>query len=93
MPFGLINVGETFQRAMDIAFRGPIGDCAVVYLDDVTIFSKDKKDHITHLRRVFNMCRRKYYLTHGSTPHYLEPKKKRLDSIHLNIKAFKGHYA
>jgi hypothetical protein len=43
MPFGLINAGETFQRAMEIAFRGLIGDCVVVYLDDVTVFSKDKK--------------------------------------------------
>jgi hypothetical protein len=43
MPFGLINIGETFQRAMDIAFKGMIGDCVVVYLDDVTIFSKDRK--------------------------------------------------
>jgi hypothetical protein len=58
MSFGLINVGETFQREMDIAFRGLLGECVVVYLDDVTIFSRDKKNHITHLRRVFNRCRR-----------------------------------
>jgi hypothetical protein len=30
----------------------------VVYLDDVTIFSRDRKDHIAHLRKVFNRCRR-----------------------------------
>jgi hypothetical protein len=27
MPFGLINVGETFQRAMDVAFQGLINKC------------------------------------------------------------------
>ena len=42
MPFGLINDGATFQRAMDIAFHGLIGWSIVVYLDDVTIFSKEK---------------------------------------------------
>ena len=40
MPFGLINAGATFQRAMDIAFRGLIHNYVVVYLDDVTIYSK-----------------------------------------------------
>ena len=53
MPFGLINVGATFQRAMDIAFCGLIGCSVVVYLDDVTIFSKKKEEHAFHLKHIF----------------------------------------
>jgi hypothetical protein len=49
MPFGLINAGATFQREMDIAFRGLINHSVVVYLDDVTIYSKNKDDHLAHL--------------------------------------------
>ena len=30
MPFGLINVGATFQRDMEITFQGLIGHCVVV---------------------------------------------------------------
>ena len=40
MPFGLINVGATFQWAMDIAFRGLINKSIVVYLNDITLYSK-----------------------------------------------------
>ena len=58
MPFGLINVGATFQRAMDIAFRGLINHSVVVYLDDVTVYSKHRPDHINHLRKVFERCRK-----------------------------------
>jgi hypothetical protein len=52
IPFGLINVGATFQREMDIAFRGLINQSVVVYLDDVTVFSKNKTDHLAHLRAI-----------------------------------------
>ena len=50
MPFGLINAGATFQRAMDISFCGVIGHTLVVYLDDVTIFSKKREEHAFHLK-------------------------------------------
>ena len=40
MTFGLINVGGTFQREMDIAFRGLINKYVVFYLNDITIYSK-----------------------------------------------------
>ena len=38
MPFRLINAGATFQRAMDIAFRGLLNRFVVVYLDDNCLF-------------------------------------------------------
>jgi hypothetical protein len=49
MPFGLINARETFQRAMNVSFRGLINKCVVVYLDDVTMYSKNREEHIQHL--------------------------------------------
>ena len=57
----------TFQRAMDITFHGPINQSVVVYLDDVTVFSKNKKDYLSHLRSVLERCR-KYDIS-------LNPKK------------------
>lgn len=53
MPFGLSNTGSTFQRAMDIAFEGIMKKFVPVYLDDITIFSKDSNDHFVHLRKIF----------------------------------------
>jgi hypothetical protein len=57
MPFGLSNAGATFQRAMDYAFRGLIGKLIEIYQDDLTVFSKDGKTHICHLRQVLDRCR------------------------------------
>ena len=39
MPFGLMNAGATFQKAMDIAFVGEKEKFVVIYLDDITVFS------------------------------------------------------
>ena len=52
---------------MDIAFHGLIGHSVVVYLDDVTIFSKKREDHMFHLKQIFDCCR-KYGIS-------LNPKK------------------
>jgi hypothetical protein len=56
MPFGLFNVGATFQRSMDVSFQGLINKCVVVYLDDVTVYSKDRSNHISHLTHFFERC-------------------------------------
>ena len=58
MPFGLMNVGATFQRAMDIVFVGEKDEFFFIYLDDITIFSSSHQDHLQHLRKVFLKCKK-----------------------------------
>ncbi|XP_059075423.1 uncharacterized protein LOC131875342 [Cryptomeria japonica] len=53
MPFGLTNAGETFQRAMDVAFSDLIDIIMVVYQDDLTTFSKKAEENCLHLKKVF----------------------------------------
>ena len=67
MPFGLMNAGATFQRAMDIAFSEELGYFIIIYLDDVTVFSKTNEEHLEYLRKVVKKCR-KFGI-------YLNPKK------------------
>ena len=41
---------------MDIAFIGEKDQFVVIYLDDITVFSRFDKEHCYHLRRVFSKC-------------------------------------
>ena len=43
---------------MDIAFAKEIHDFLVVYLDDLTPFSKSDQEHLKHLRQIFMTCRK-----------------------------------
>ena len=54
MPFGLMNAGATFQRAMDIEFVGEREKFVVIYLDDITVFSDSDESHLKHLKQIFS---------------------------------------
>jgi hypothetical protein len=45
MPFGLMNAGETFQRAMGITFIREKETFVVIYLDEITVFLRLDKEH------------------------------------------------
>jgi hypothetical protein len=53
IPFGPMNEGATFQQSMDIAFIEEKDKFVVIYLDDITVFSRYDKENCCHLRRVF----------------------------------------
>ncbi|CAI7850895.1 unnamed protein product [Closterium sp. NIES-54] len=63
MPFGLTNAPATFEAEMNHILRPLVDECVVVYLDDILIYSRDMKQHIEHLRRIFEILRRgKFYV-------------------------------
>ena len=43
---------------MDIAFIGEKDKFVVIYLDDITVFSKTDFEHLRHLKEVFLKCRK-----------------------------------
>jgi hypothetical protein len=55
MPFGLKNVGATFQQAMSFAFHD-LKHIVEAYLDDLASQSRKRVDHPTHLRLIFERC-------------------------------------
>ena len=58
MPFGLKNVGATYQRLMTKNFRLLVGRIVEVYIDDIMVKSKTREDHARHLQEVFHLLRR-----------------------------------
>uniref|UniRef100_A0A1B6DY26 Reverse transcriptase domain-containing protein n=1 Tax=Clastoptera arizonana TaxID=38151 RepID=A0A1B6DY26_9HEMI len=54
MPFGLCNAPATFQRLMDSILFGIKGEEALVYLDDIIVFSNSMEQHAERLGKVLN---------------------------------------
>ncbi|GJP37738.1 hypothetical protein CLOM_g22159 [Closterium sp. NIES-68] len=46
---------------MNHILRPLLDECVVVYLDDILIYSRDMKQHVEHLRRVFEILRRERF--------------------------------
>jgi len=58
MPFGLKNVGATYQRLVNQMFRPQIGRNVEVYVDDMLVKSLDEKKHLDDLKETFDTLRR-----------------------------------
>jgi hypothetical protein len=54
LPMGLCNAGATFQRLMQMVFRGLDWRVLLIYLDDLIVHSKTFDEHLVRLREVFH---------------------------------------
>ena len=54
LPFGLMNAPMTFQSLMTKVLRNLNWKVALVYIDDILVFSQNLDDHLNHLKLVFS---------------------------------------
>lgn len=53
MPFGLKNVGATYQRLVNKMFANHLSKSMEVYIDDILVKLANQNDHMTHLKDFF----------------------------------------
>ncbi|GJZ93113.1 reverse transcriptase domain-containing protein [Tanacetum coccineum] len=58
MPFGLRNVGATYQRLVDKTFHGQIGQNLEVYVDDLVIKSRTEDKVVRDIDETFKTLRK-----------------------------------
>ena len=57
IPFGLKNVGATYQRLVTKIFRPLMSKAMEVYIDNMLVKSKEHPDHTKHLQETFELLR------------------------------------
>ena len=80
MPYGLCNAPATFQRLMQNCLGGLNLTYALVYLDDMIMYSKMEEDHLRRLQAVFERLHE----------HGLKLKPSKCSFLHKQI-TFLGH--
>ena len=81
MPFGLCNAPSVFQRTMQETLGPLLGKCAMVYLDDVIIYSPDAATHQTDVRNVLSARASKGFTLKASKCTFSEPRLKLLGYV------------
>jgi predicted aspartyl protease len=81
LPFGLTNAPATFQSTMNTILGPVLGKFALVYLDDILIFSNNAADHEIHLRAVLDILRTHKFYVKESKCDFNKPEVKYLGHI------------
>ena len=59
MSFGLTNAPAAFMSLMNVIFKPYLDLFVIVFIDDILVYSKSRKENEEHLRIVLEMLREK----------------------------------
>nr|GEV63160.1 hypothetical protein [Tanacetum cinerariifolium] len=66
IPFGLTNAPAVFMDLMNCVFHEYLDKFAIVFIDDILVYSKTREEHEDHLRIVLEILRQKKLYTNFS---------------------------
>jgi hypothetical protein len=55
MPYGVTGGPATFQTMMNVLLEPLLQKCAVVFIDDILIYSKTWQEHLQHIKEVLTL--------------------------------------
>ena len=71
MPFGLCKAPGTFEQLMETVLRKMQWEQAMLYLDDIIIFSATLEEHMQLLEEVFEKLKKANVMLKPSKCHFL----------------------
>ncbi|GJR94756.1 putative reverse transcriptase domain-containing protein [Tanacetum coccineum] len=74
MPFGLMNAPAIFMDLMNRMCKPYLDKVVIVFIDDILIYSKDKKEHKEHLRLILELLKKEELFAKFSKCEFWIPK-------------------
>lgn len=81
MSFGLTGAPATFQGVMNKTLASVLRKCALVFFDDILVYSPDLQSHLTHLKQVLQLLRQDHWQVKMSKCSFAQPQVSYLGHI------------
>nr|GEY85526.1 putative reverse transcriptase domain-containing protein [Tanacetum cinerariifolium] len=74
MPFGLTNAPAVFMDLMNRVCKPYLDKFVIIFIDDILIYSKDKKEHEEHLKTILELLKKEELYAKFSKCEFWIPK-------------------
>nr|GEV49247.1 putative reverse transcriptase domain-containing protein [Tanacetum cinerariifolium] len=97
MPFGLTNAPTVFMDLMNRVCKPYLDKFVIVFINDILIYSKSKKEHEGHLRQILNLLKKdelytKFSSVKSGSPGYNSSREKVIAYASRQLKIHEKNY-